>query len=142
MTQVGGTLADSGNFVLLLILFMFIYSLIGMQLFAKKMAFSRDDGSQVKWEPYKYAFDHPDWSLQRPYDTPRSNFDDFGNAVVTVFQCLSGEDWNTVMYDGIRASGWGAVVAYFIVISNPGVRARLVAILKCIPGRLRRSERN
>ena len=26
-------------------------------------------------------------------------------ALLTVFQILTGEDWNMVMYDGVRASG-------------------------------------
>lgn len=33
---------------------------------------------------------------------PRSNFDNMGWAMLTVFQLLTGENWNTVMYDG----GW------------------------------------
>ena len=38
-------------------------------------------------------------------DNPRTNFDDFWNAILTVFQILTGEDWNAVMYDGVVASG-------------------------------------
>ena len=33
----------------------------------------------------------------------RSNFDDFLHALLTVFQILTGEDWNSVMYSGIQA---------------------------------------
>ncbi|CAB4032911.1 voltage-dependent N-type calcium channel subunit alpha-1B-like isoform X1, partial [Paramuricea clavata] len=38
-------------------------------------------------------------------DPPRTNFDNFFQAMLAVFQMLSGEDWNTVMYEGILASG-------------------------------------
>lgn len=37
--------------------------------------------------------------------TPTSNFDTFGVALLTVFQILTGEDWNEVMYMGIRSMG-------------------------------------
>ena len=36
---------------------------------------------------------------------PRASFDNFGVAMVTIFQMMTGEDWNMVMYDGIQAYG-------------------------------------
>ncbi|VBB27397.1 unnamed protein product [Acanthocheilonema viteae] len=52
---------------------------------------------------------------------PRANFDTFTQALLTVFQILTGEDWNTVMYNGIASFGgvgsWGVLVSvYFIVL--------------------------
>uniref|UniRef100_A0AAQ4QU51 Voltage-dependent L-type calcium channel subunit alpha n=1 Tax=Gasterosteus aculeatus aculeatus TaxID=481459 RepID=A0AAQ4QU51_GASAC len=52
---------------------------------------------------------------------PRSTFDSFPQALITVFQILTGEDWNTVMYDGIMAhegpSMPGILVSiYFIIL--------------------------
>uniref|UniRef100_A0A0R3RMG4 Voltage-dependent L-type calcium channel subunit alpha n=1 Tax=Elaeophora elaphi TaxID=1147741 RepID=A0A0R3RMG4_9BILA len=52
---------------------------------------------------------------------PRANFDTFIQALLTVFQILTGEDWNTVMYNGIASFGgvgsWGVLVSvYFIVL--------------------------
>lgn len=38
-------------------------------------------------------------------EKPRSNFDTFWQAMLTVFQILTGEDWNEVMYIGINAFG-------------------------------------
>ena len=38
-------------------------------------------------------------------ENPRTNFDDFWNAMLAVFQILTGEDWNAVMYDGVVAKG-------------------------------------
>lgn len=40
---------------------------------------------------------------------------------MTVFQILTGEDWNEIMYNGIRSRGgpysWGALASvYFIVL--------------------------
>ncbi|KAF3846512.1 hypothetical protein F7725_003590 [Dissostichus mawsoni] len=40
-----------------------------------------------------------------PNGTPPTNFDTFPAAIMTVFQILTGEDWNMVMYDGIKSQG-------------------------------------
>ncbi|XP_019734754.1 dihydropyridine-sensitive L-type skeletal muscle calcium channel subunit alpha-1-like [Hippocampus comes] len=82
--------------LLLLFLFIVIFSLLGMQVFGGKFNFS----NQPK---------------------PRSTFDSFPQALITVFQILTGEDWNTVMYDGIMAHGGpsmpGILVSiYFIIL--------------------------
>ncbi|KAF7480065.1 Hypothetical predicted protein [Marmota monax] len=68
------------SLLLLLFLFIIIFSLLGMQLFGGKFNF---DQTQTK----------------------RSTFDTFPQALLTVFQILTGEDWNVVMYDGIMAYG-------------------------------------
>ncbi|KAI9520109.1 hypothetical protein NQZ68_021828 [Dissostichus eleginoides] len=82
--------------LLLLFLFIVIFSLLGMQVFGGKFNFP----NQAK---------------------PRSTFDSFPQALITVFQILTGEDWNAVMYDGINAHGGptmpGILVSiYFIIL--------------------------
>uniref|UniRef100_A0A8C5SY93 Voltage-dependent L-type calcium channel subunit alpha n=1 Tax=Laticauda laticaudata TaxID=8630 RepID=A0A8C5SY93_LATLA len=84
------------SLLLLLFLFIIIFSLLGMQLFGGKFNF---DETQTK----------------------RSTFDTFPQALLTVFQILTGEDWNAVMYDGIMAYGGpyfpGMLVCiYFIIL--------------------------
>uniref|UniRef100_A0A3P8T329 Voltage-dependent L-type calcium channel subunit alpha n=1 Tax=Amphiprion percula TaxID=161767 RepID=A0A3P8T329_AMPPE len=84
------------SLLLLLFLFIIIFSLLGMQLFGGKFNF--DEAV-----------------------TKRSTFDNFPQALLTVFQILTGEDWNTVMYDGIMAYGGPAssgmvVCIYFIIL--------------------------
>ncbi|GMH60361.1 hypothetical protein TrRE_jg11189 [Triparma retinervis] len=102
------TAIEISNFSVLLALFMYIYSLMGMQFFANKLKF--DDDSN----PIPIGSPHPqtgeDWLSIEP---ERHNFDDFHNAFVTIFQILSGENWNAVMYDGWRATS-GLAVIYFI----------------------------
>lgn len=77
------TLLDIGNFGLLLLLFMFIYVLIGVQFFANRFHFG-EDGKVIGIGEEGY------------YDAevPRSNFDTFLHAFVTVFEasgiCLRG----------------------------------------------------
>uniref|UniRef100_A0A182YN24 Voltage-dependent L-type calcium channel subunit alpha n=1 Tax=Anopheles stephensi TaxID=30069 RepID=A0A182YN24_ANOST len=85
------------SLLLLLFLFIVIFALLGMQVFGGKFNFN----SSV--------------------DKPRSNFDSFVQSLLTVFQILTGEDWNTVMYDGIQAYGGVAslgIIAsiYFIIL--------------------------
>ncbi|XP_045066415.1 voltage-dependent L-type calcium channel subunit alpha-1C isoform X2 [Coregonus clupeaformis] len=54
-------------------------------------------------------------------ETRRSTFDNFPQSLLTVFQILTGEDWNSVMYDGIMAYGGPSfpgmlVCIYFIIL--------------------------
>ncbi|XP_067408530.1 voltage-dependent L-type calcium channel subunit alpha-1F [Emydura macquarii macquarii] len=84
------------SLLLLLFLFIIIFALLGMQLFGGKFNF---DETQTK----------------------RSTFDTFPQALLTVFQILTGEDWNAVMYDGIMAYGGPyfpgmLVCVYFIIL--------------------------
>ncbi|XP_068600029.1 dihydropyridine-sensitive L-type skeletal muscle calcium channel subunit alpha-1-like [Brachionichthys hirsutus] len=84
------------SLLLLLFLFIVIFSLLGMQVFGGKFNFSDN----------------------RPR---RSNFDNFPQALISVFQILTGEDWTTIMYNGIMAYGGpvfpGILVAvYFIIL--------------------------
>ncbi|XP_078326071.1 voltage-dependent calcium channel type A subunit alpha-1-like isoform X3 [Crassostrea virginica] len=67
------------SLLFLLFLFILIFALLGMQLFGGEMNF--DDGR------------------------PPAHFDTFPIALLTVFQILTGADWNEVMYNGIRAHG-------------------------------------
>nr|XP_037270737.1 LOW QUALITY PROTEIN: muscle calcium channel subunit alpha-1-like [Rhipicephalus microplus] len=84
------------SLLLLLFLFIVIFALLGMQVFGGR-------------------FNRP------TEDKPRSNFDTFWQALLTVFQILTGEDWNVVMYDGIKAFGGvgsfgGVACIYFIIL--------------------------
>ncbi|EHH65988.1 hypothetical protein EGM_02874, partial [Macaca fascicularis] len=73
-----------------------LQSLFGMQLFGGKFNFDE-------------------------MQTRRSTFDNFPQSLLTVFQILTGEDWNSVMYDGIMAYGGPSfpgmlVCIYFIIL--------------------------
>ncbi|XP_053549925.1 voltage-dependent R-type calcium channel subunit alpha-1E [Bombina bombina] len=83
------------SLLFLLFLFIVVFALLGMQLYGGRFNFN--DG------------------------TPSANFDTFPAAVMTVFQILTGEDWNEVMYNGIRSQGgvrsgmWSSI--YFIILT-------------------------
>ncbi|XP_024832342.1 voltage-dependent L-type calcium channel subunit alpha-1S isoform X1 [Bos taurus] len=84
------------SLLLLLFLFIVIFALLGMQLFGGRYDF---EDTEVR----------------------RSNFDSFPQALISVFQVLTGEDWNSVMYNGIMAYGGPSypgvlVCIYFIIL--------------------------
>ncbi len=115
------SLYEIGNFAALLILFMFIYSLIGMQILSNRLRFSHENGSAIGIADENFE----------EADVPRSNFDTFLWSMVSIFQILSGENWNSIMYDCWRARGWLAVmfVISLIVIGVFIVMNLFLAIL-------------
>ncbi|CAH2243784.1 jg12698 [Pararge aegeria aegeria] len=81
------------SLLFLLFLFILIFALLGMQLFGGQFNF--EDG------------------------TPPTNFNTFPIALLTVFQILTGEDWNEVMYCGIQSQGGiqkGMIYSLYFVI--------------------------
>ncbi|CAH2099004.1 unnamed protein product [Euphydryas editha] len=85
------------SLLLLLFLFIMIFALLGMQVF----------GGKFNYDPVE--------------EKDRHNFDCFWQALLTVFQILTGEDWNAVMYEGIKAYGgvgtFGILACiYFIIL--------------------------
>ncbi|XP_070150873.1 ca[2+]-channel protein alpha[[1]] subunit D isoform X7 [Polyergus mexicanus] len=85
------------SLLLLLFLFIVIFALLGMQVFGGKFNFNDNE------------------------EKTRHNFDSFWQSLLTVFQILTGEDWNAVMYVGIQAYGGVAsfgvlACVYFIIL--------------------------
>ncbi|CAM4731866.1 unnamed protein product [Leuciscus chuanchicus] len=81
------------SLLFLLFLFIVVFALLGMQLFGGQFNFVQG--------------------------TPPTNFDTFPAAIMTVFQILTGEDWNVVMYDGIESQGGvdkGMIFSVFFII--------------------------
>ncbi|KAG7476842.1 hypothetical protein MATL_G00087110 [Megalops atlanticus] len=77
------------SLLFLLFLFIVVFALLGMQLFGGHSKTS-ETGSR------RFNFDD---------ETPTTNFNNFPAAILTVFQILTGEDWNAVMYHGIESQG-------------------------------------
>jgi len=86
------TCKSVGNFLVLLMLFLFIYAIMGMQLFGGKFSFVLEDGTTEHY---------------------RKNFDDFLWANITVFQVLTGCDWTVPMRAAIRA--YSFVASFYFV---------------------------
>lgn len=87
------TLKDIQFFGALMILFLFIFTLLGMELFAYRVRYNNDD----KETPVDDDFEEPYY--------PRASFNDFFTGFTTIFIVFIGEDWNSVMYDHARVQG-------------------------------------
>ena len=99
------------SFGILLSLFVFIYALVGMQLFANRLHFDSMTGVHIGVDDPRYYTS----------DIPRHNFDTLSTAVTTVFQVLSGENWNEVMYDCSKATSRSISSLYFISLVVLGI---------------------
>ncbi|KAI1884599.1 hypothetical protein AGOR_G00228040 [Albula goreensis] len=92
------TMDNVATFCMLLMLFIFIFSILGMHLFGCKFSLRTESGDTL-----------PD----------RKNFDSLLWAIVTVFQILTQEDWNMVLYNGMAStSPWAAL--YFVALMTFG----------------------
>ncbi|EEC17907.1 voltage-gated calcium channel, putative, partial [Ixodes scapularis] len=92
------TMDNVAVFFALLILFIFIFSVLGMNLFG-----------------CKFCVKEPDGTVQ----CDRKNFDSLLWALVTVFQILTQEDWNVVLFNGMeKTSPWAAL--YFVALMTFG----------------------
>ena len=84
LAQVIRSLKDIVTFTLLMSIFIIIFMVLGMQIFAHTVFFNKDVeivASADEGEP------------------PEINFDDIFNAFVTVFTIIIGDNWNNVMYE-------------------------------------------
>ena len=80
---------------LMLILYLFIAALMGMQFFGDA------------WEVEDEA-------------KPRANFDSIGWAMLTVFQILTRDDWNSVMWHAMKSKSGPVSCVYFVFLIISG----------------------
>ncbi|XP_045071852.1 voltage-dependent T-type calcium channel subunit alpha-1I-like, partial [Coregonus clupeaformis] len=92
------TMDNVATFCMLLMLFIFIFSILGMHIFGCKFSLKTETGDTV-----------PD----------RKNFDSLLWAIVTVFQILTQEDWNMVLYNGMASTSPCAAL-YFVALMTFG----------------------
>ena len=94
------TMKDVSTFSVLLLMFMFIFTLLGMELFGHKVKYVGDTS---------VAADVPGGA------SPRPNFDNVGMGFTSVFAIAIGDDWNLLMALAYRANGFIALVFYPLV---------------------------
>jgi hypothetical protein len=87
MDSIGLTILGMGNYVILLLLFMYLFTLLGMQFFAGKFKFGSDG------------------LYDRDGDIPRENFDSIWEAFITVTIIMIGDGWHIIMYYGMLSEG-------------------------------------
>ncbi|XP_045772342.1 voltage-dependent T-type calcium channel subunit alpha-1G-like isoform X3 [Maniola jurtina] len=92
------TMDNVAVFFSLLVLFIFIFSILGMNIFGCKFCKKDEEGD---------------------LECDRKNFDTLLWAFVTVFQVLTQEDWNVVLFNGMeKTSHWAAL--YFVTLMTFG----------------------
>ncbi|KAK9823223.1 hypothetical protein WJX72_001160 [[Myrmecia] bisecta] len=96
------------DFMLILVLFLFIFSVLGMQLF----------GGNAAYDPDVTA-------------TYRKNFNSIWQAFYTVFEVLTASNWPSIMHDGMNARGdWAATYfVLWIIIGHMVLLTLFLAIL-------------
>merc|ERR1719313_1316509 len=110
------TIKSMSYFSVLLFLLMMVFTLMGSALFANEMRFD-EDGKKIQ-DDEMYC---PPYDVPNNMDCiPRNHFDDFQSGFVTVFQILSGENWNAVWYDAKRATNLETSVIYFFLVTVCG----------------------
>lgn len=107
------TVKDISTFSVLLALFMFIFLLLGMELFAYKIFFNNDDKERIVEIDIEYN------PIEEIAAAPRVNFNDPWYGFITIFIIFIGEDWNSAMYDHVRGtSSWSII--FFVLIFIAG----------------------
>jgi len=168
ITTIFTSLASISYLSLILLLFIFIFSLLGMQLFGYAFIFcdhigledavkqcpagladtcpkhfdcyvpcdpvlenqwiTFHEGNSASGVCHKYSGDK--WNIKKRENEfveeeylvwlsrseyARHNFDSIFWSIITIFQILTGENWNDVLYDGMRAiNSWASI--YFIIL--------------------------
>ena len=113
------SLVGASVLTVLLLLVIFIYALLGMQFFGGHFCGLDVDTLTVVNETVGCTH------------VPRENFDTLWESLLTVFKIVTAEDWNLVMYNGMRGSS-NAAALYFttlVVIGNYMVLNLFVAVL-------------
>lgn len=90
------SLKDISSFSVLLFLLMFIYVLLGMEIFAQK-SFSKD------------------LNLLSPIGY-RMNFNNFFNGFIVVFTIFTGENWDQTMFEFANQQGYISIFFFISLI--------------------------
>ena len=93
INSIAFTLTTIGNYFVLLLLFIYIYALLGTEFFSNKLKFNPKTGLPT--------------DLDDPLGVvPRNNFDDILTSCRTVFAIMIGDDWHVVLYKCVLATSW------------------------------------
>lgn len=100
MDSIVFTVSTIGPYTVLLMLFLYVFALMGMQFFAGNFRFN--DYGEGRFD------------LENG-ESPRANFDTLLDSLLTTFACFIGDNWTYVMYDAMRSSG-SVYALYFVVV--------------------------
>ena len=102
LSTIARALREISSFSVLLFLLIFIYVLLGMELFADRTANALSQSI----------------SLAEYVETPRANFNNFFNGFILIFTVLTGESWDMNMLIFARKYGYSAIFFFvsFVII--------------------------
>merc|ERR1719424_2079122 len=88
---------------ILMLLFILIWALLGMELFGGR--FPRPEYNYTsEYYPLVFSGETQDEEIVFPEGPSRYNFDSFGEAFLSIFVILSGENWNEIWFDAHAAT--------------------------------------
>ena len=119
---------DVSNFSVLLFIFIFIFSLVGMELFAFQVKF--DDNA----EPIDPANILDADGNDIPGNYPDSTFNTFLEAMISVFIVLANDGWSTIYINHKRATGSTKSNIFFISLLIVGQFILLYLFLAILLG--------
>lgn len=102
------TLKDVSTFSILLLVFLSIYTLLGMELFAYQLKFN----DTHEYDPINGV-------------SPRRNFDTFINSFISIFIILTNDGWAQIFYDCYRSTTPSAAIIFFLTFILIGQRIML-----------------
>lgn len=99
--RVAKTLMDLSTYMILLMVLILIYTVAGLQFFANRFRF--DENGEAITKIYT-----DEWKTAP--DVARYNFDDFSSSFASVFQVITTENWNDILYNVWRVMGPGGII--------------------------------
>lgn len=115
-----GSLEGIIYFGLLLLLFIYIFSLLGMQLFGNLSYKDLDGNSVLKDE----LVDRHKTEILIPI---RVSFDNIWQSMNTIYVIIMGDGWNYVMYENVlpRGDKWVPYCLFFVMMQILGNKIML-----------------
>ena len=96
LVTVGNTLKKISSFSVLLLIFIFSFTILGMELFAATLSFDK-----VTDEPFTDDYEN---GLENMVGrVPDSHYNEFLEAMISVFIVLANDGWSTIYFDHARA---------------------------------------
>lgn len=99
LKRIQQSLIDVSSFSLLLFIFVFIFALLGMELFANILFYDLDGNMIMGKENIQETFARGEQLIE-----PRENFNNIFYAMVSIFIVVIGEEWHIISGVYIRAS--------------------------------------
>ena len=100
------TMKKVGPFFVLVLIFQFSYTILGLELFSRELSFDQD-GVPIKGD-YDNGIENmrgtiPDW-----------NFNNFYDGFICVFIVIANDGWSPIYYDHLRSMHWAKPTFFFI----------------------------